>query len=81
MLRGLEILLLLAPVAAFVAWRLLSASGGPSNRLLASALVGVCVLAGMLAWLVDSEGLRRGAAYVPASLQDGRIVPGHAGAP
>jgi hypothetical protein len=78
MLRLAEFALLLAPLAAFIAWRLLAASGGPSNLLLISAAVAVCALAAMLFWLIDTEGLRRGADYVPATLQDGQIVPGHA---
>jgi Na+/H+-dicarboxylate symporter len=78
MLRLVEFGLLLAPLAAFVAWRMLAASGGPSNALLISAALTICVLAAMLFWLVDTEGLRRGVDYVPATLQDGRIVPGHA---
>jgi hypothetical protein len=78
MLRVVEFALLLAPLAAFLAWRFLSASGGPSNLLLASVAVAVFLLAGALFWLIGSEGLRHGAAYVPATLQDGRIVPGHA---
>ncbi len=78
MLRLVEIALLLAPLAAVVAWRLLDATGGPSNRMLVAAALAVCVLAGALLWTVDTEGLRRGVAYVPATLQDGRVVPGHA---
>jgi peptidoglycan/LPS O-acetylase OafA/YrhL len=78
MLRLAEFALLLAPLAAFLAWRLLDATGGPSNRLLVSAAIAVAVIAAVLFFVVGSEGLRRGSAYVPASLQDGRIVPGHA---
>jgi hypothetical protein len=81
MLRLAEFALLLAPLAAFIAWRLLDARGGPSNVVLVSATVAVCVIAAVLFWLVDTEGLRRGTAYVPATMQDGRIVPGHAAAP
>jgi hypothetical protein len=81
MLRLVEFALLLAPLAAFIAWRMLDATGGPSNSLLVSAAVAVCVIAAVLIWLVDTEGLRRGVEYVPATLQDGRIVPGHAAAP
>ncbi len=78
MLRLAEFALLLAPLAAFMAWRLLDATGGPSNRLLVCAALAVLVLAGTLLWLTRTEGLRRGVDYVPATLQDGRIVPGHA---
>jgi hypothetical protein len=81
MLRLAEFALLLAPLAAFIAWRLLDASGGPSNFLLFSAAAAVCVIAGVLFWLAYTEGLRRGVEYVPATLQDGRIVPGHAASP
>jgi hypothetical protein len=80
MLRLAEFALLLAPFAAFVAWRMLDATGGPSNLMLAAAGVALLLIAGMLFWLVDTEGLRN-APYVPAALQDGRIVPGHAGTP
>ena len=80
MLRVAEFALLLAPLAAFVMWRVLDASGGPSNLLLVSAAITVCVLAAILVWLADSERLPRGDAYVPATLQNGQIVPGH-GAP
>ena len=78
MLRLAEVALLLAPLAAFVVWRLLGAAGGPSKLLVASVAVAICLLAAALIWLVGTEGLRRGATYVPATLQDGRIVPGHA---
>jgi hypothetical protein len=81
MLRLAEFALLLAPLAAFIAWRLLDSSGGPSNFVLFSAAVAVCVIAAALFWLVDTEGLRRGTDYVPATLHDGRIVPGHAASP
>jgi hypothetical protein len=78
MLRLAEFALLLAPLAAFIAWRMLDATGGPSNLLLGSTAIAVCVLAGLLLWLTGTEGLRRGVVYVPATLQDGQIVPGHA---
>ncbi len=81
MLRVAEFALLLAPLAAFMAWRMLDATGGPSNFLLGSAVVAVLLLAGALFWLTDTEGLRRGTAYVPATFQDGRVVPGHAAPP
>jgi hypothetical protein len=80
MLRLAEFALLLAPLAAFIAWRVLDASGGPSNQLLIAAALAVCVIAGTLFWLIRTEGVR-GGAYVPATLQDGRIVPGHAASP
>jgi hypothetical protein len=78
MLRVVEVGLLLAPFVAFVVWRVFDSSGGPSNLVLGLAALGVLVLAAGLFLLVGTEGLRRGQVYVPATVKDGQIVPGHA---
>jgi hypothetical protein len=44
---------------------------------LIGATCALVVLAGMLVWLRREHALPTGAAYVPAQLQDGAIVPGH----
>lgn len=77
-MRLAELLLFLAPFAAFIAWRLSAGSGGPSRPLLIGAACALALLAGTLAWLSQRHALPPGTAYVPAELQDGRIVPGHA---
>lgn len=81
MSRIIEVVLFLAPFVAFATWRLLFR--GARMPLWLPLGLGVLVLA--LLGLLLTEHLR-GAAdahrpYVPATMQDGRIVPGHAGAP
>jgi hypothetical protein len=76
--RLTELLLFLAPFAAFIAWRLTAGSGGPSRPVLIGAACVLVVLAATLVWLSRQNALPPGTAYVPAELQDGRIVPGHA---
>ena len=77
-MRLTELLLFLAPFAAFIAWRLTAGSGGPSRPVLIGAACVLVVLAATLVWLSRQNALPPGTAYVPAELQDGRIVPGHA---
>jgi len=75
------VFLFLAPFAIFIAWRLSLGSGGPSRWLLISAACALTLLAGILVWLRQEDALPPGAAYAPAALQDGQIVPGHAAPP
>ena len=77
MLRLLEIVLFLAPIAAFAAWRVLAPASGPSNRTLAIAAGVLIVLAAALFAYSRREALPPGTQYVPAQLRDGRIVPSH----
>jgi hypothetical protein len=77
-LRLTELLLLLAPFAAFIAWRLSLGAGGPSRLMLIVAACVLALLGGVLVWLSREGAVPPGAAYVPAELQDGRIVPGRA---
>ncbi len=78
LLRLTELLLFLTPFAAFVAWRLTAGSGAPPRALLIGTACVLAVLAGTLVWLSRERALPPGTAYVPAQLQNGRIVPGHA---
>ena len=39
----------------------------------------LAVLAATLVWLRQERTLPPGTVYIPAKLQDGRIVPGHGG--
>jgi hypothetical protein len=48
---------------------------------LIAAACAVIVMTAMLVWLSQQRAIVPGAAYVPAQLQDGRIVPGHAAPP
>lgn len=81
MIRVAELLLFLAPMAAYALWRVTVARGqaGPSPRVLSAILLGLVVFGGGLAWFGVHERLPAGSRYVPAELRDGRVVPGHAG--
>jgi hypothetical protein len=68
----------LAPFAAFVAWRLTLGRGGPSRQILIGAACAVVLLTAVLVWLSQQRAIAPDAAYAPAELRDGRIVPGHA---
>jgi hypothetical protein len=79
-MRYLEISLFLAPFVLFAAWRLTSPGLGLSPRLVAASAAAVVLLLAALLWFHREGSLPSGSAYVPAKLEDGRIVPAH-GAP
>lgn len=81
MLRLLEVLVFLAPLAAYVLWRVTLARGeGPPPRVLLGILAGLLLFGAVLVWFgLRGERLAPGERYVPAELRDGRIVPGHGG--
>jgi hypothetical protein len=74
--RFAEIALLALPLVVFVAWRLLAPVAGPPRVLVVATAATVAVMVGVLLgfWYVEAEP--PGTGYVPAQLQDGRIVPG-----
>jgi hypothetical protein len=78
MIRLAELALFLAPFAAYLVWHFTAAHGGPSPTVLAISACGLVALAAALVWFALQERLGPGEVYVPAQLQDGRIVPGHA---
>lgn len=71
-------MLFLAPFAAVIAWRLSLGVGGPPLSLLIGAACALALLAVLLVWMSQERALPPGTTYVPAELQNGRIVPGHA---
>jgi len=75
--RFVELALFIVPFVVFAAWRLLG-GGGPSRKLVVTATCIVMALAGALYWFRREEAIAPGMRYVPAQLEDGRIVPGHA---
>jgi hypothetical protein len=79
MLRLSELALFLSPLLLFFVWRFAVARGIPSPAVVAVAAGALLALLGGLLWFSTNRALPPGAAYVPAQLQDGRIVPGHAG--
>jgi Family of unknown function (DUF6111) len=75
--RFAEIALLALPLVVFVVWRLLAPTAGPPKVLVIAVSATVMVMTGLLLGLWYEEAEPPGAGYVPAQLQDGRIVPGH----
>jgi hypothetical protein len=74
--RFAEIALLAAPFAVFVAWRLMAPTAGPPRVLVVAVTATVVAMAGLLLGLWYGEAESPGTGYVPAQLQDGRILPG-----
>lgn len=80
MLRLVELALFLLPFALFLVWRLISAGRGPSGWMLGGALLALGLVGIGLAWFGTGRALNPAGRYVPAMLQNGRIVPGHTAA-
>ena len=78
MIRAVELSLFLLPFAIYFGWRRYVATGRvPTRNALLVLLAGLIVLGGGLAWSGLRERHKEGTQYVPAQMQDGRIVPGH----
>jgi hypothetical protein len=77
MLRLTEILLFLAPFAAFAIWRLSVDIGGPPRSVVIGAACFALLMLGLLVYLRENRALPPGTHYVPAHVEDGHIVPGH----
>ena len=74
-MRWAELALFLSPFVLYAAWRLAAARAQPA--LLWGAVAAVTVVATATLWFGLARRLERGETYVPAQLEDGRIVPGH----
>lgn len=74
-MRWAEAGLFLAPFLLYAAWRLSALWARPSLVWGTAALVALLVI--VTVWVGLSRRLDRGETYVPARLQDGRVVPGH----
>ena len=74
----IELLLFLAPFAAYGLWRRMNPDTEPSTILLVLAGLGVVLMLGGAFWYGLSRSLPRDAAYVPAHLEGERVEPGHA---
>ncbi len=79
MIRAVELSIFLTPLVAYFVWRRFAASGqlAPPRYALVALLVALVVAGAGLAWTGLEERHAEGSHYVPASMQDGRIVPGH----
>jgi hypothetical protein len=78
-IRAVELSIFLTPVLVYFLWRRFAESGRLAPpRYALIALLAALVLAGAgLAWTGLKERHAEGSRYVPASMQDGRVVPGH----
>jgi hypothetical protein len=76
-LRFAEIALLATPIVVFVAWRLLAPAAGPPTILVIAVTGTVVAMGGLLLLLRYQDAAPPGAGYVPAQLEDGRILPSH----
>ncbi len=76
--RLIEILLFLTPFVGFAVWRLVAPSERPPVWLVTGAVCFVVLMLASLVWLRARDASDTFQTYVPAQLQDGHIVPGHA---
>jgi hypothetical protein len=77
MLRLTEIAMFVSPFLLFGVWRFAVARGIPSKGMMAVAAGVLVMMFGVLLWFSQEGALQGDMSYVPAQLQDGRIVPGH----
>lgn len=73
-----EILLFLAPFAAYGLWRRMNPQTQPDTVVLILAGIGVVLMVGGAFWYGVSRSIAPGSTYVPAHLEGERIAPGHA---
>jgi hypothetical protein len=73
--RMIEIVLFLAPLLSFAAWRLLFPSPTPPLWLVYSMAGFVLLLLLALVWTWHLEAGDAGESYIPARVIDGRVVP------
>jgi hypothetical protein len=74
-----ETLLFLLPFVAFWLWRRLRPRTEPGPAITLLALAGAALMIGGALWYGVSRSMAPGEVYVPARIEDGHIVPGHAG--
>ena len=75
MIRFVELLLLFAPLAAFVAWRVWAPGRVPSVGMILAMGAVLAILAGGMVWLRFHDVEPRDSVYVPSRIENGRIVP------
>ena len=75
-MRFAEIALFAAPFLVFLAWRVMAPSGDAPRILVVGVTVAVVAIVGLLLVLWRENMAPPNAAYVPAQLVNGKIVPG-----
>lgn len=80
MIRLAELLVFLSPLGAYLLYRRTVRRGqaAPSRQVLAGIAAGLLLFGAVLSWFGVHERLPPDARYVPARIENGRIVPGHA---
>ncbi len=78
-MRFAELALFFAPLCAYALWRLAATRGqpGPTPAVLTGILAGLVLCGAGLAWFAVSERGAPRSHYVPATFQNGQVVPGH----
>lgn len=74
----MKALLFLLPFAAYGLWRRMNPTAQPSTILLVLGAVGILLGIASGYWFGLSRSMAPGTVYVPATLEGGRIEPGHA---
>lgn len=74
----IQFLLFLLPFAAYGLWRRANPDTEPRTIVLVLGSIGVVLMLAGAFWFGVSRSIDRDAAYVPARMEGGRIVPGHA---
>jgi len=77
-MRLIEILLFLSPFAAFAVLRLVLPERGLPAWVLPAFGAAVVAIVAMLLVYWSSESGDGNQTYVPARIEDGRVIPGHA---
>jgi hypothetical protein len=73
-----EIILFLLPFGLYALWRRLKPEAEPDSRTVLLALAGIGLGMAGAVWYGLSVSAGPEAVYVPARMQDGEVVPGHA---
>ena len=78
-MRFAELALFFAPLGAYALWRVAATRGqpGPPPAVLTGILAGLLLCGAGLAWFAIAERGAPKSRYVPATFQNGQVVPGH----
>jgi F0F1-type ATP synthase assembly protein I len=81
MTRLIEIALILTPLIGFAIWRFAAPSDHLAGRLVAWCAGAVAVLMVLLLVLRQRDARDGDSAYLPAHMENGRVIPGRAAPP
>jgi Family of unknown function (DUF6111) len=79
MIRLTELLLLFAPLAVFVVWRVFMPGQVPSRGLILGLAVGLVLIFCGLMWSRFHDAEPPNSVYIPSHIENGRIVPAQDG--